>query len=122
MSVRTLIELKFSGNIQGASIKTGISESDVCQILIFCHITLHEPIFKLYQSVEPITIDQSGLRFQMVLLDIHEVEKPGSKINKNWPIFSSSTLKWLKFVLLIKIHYFPHLACHEVYKMVSHIG
>ena len=41
--------------------KGGILDSDVCQIFIFCHRTPCEPIFELCQSVEAITIDQSGL-------------------------------------------------------------
>ena len=32
-----------------------------------------------------ITIDQSGLQLQMVLVDILKVEKPGYKIYKNGP-------------------------------------
>ena len=46
---------------------------------------MREPIFEWYQSVGPITIDQSGLQLQMLLLDVLKVEKPGHKIHKNVP-------------------------------------
>ena len=41
---------------------------------------MREPIFEWYQSVGPITIDQSGLQLQMLLLDVLKVKKPGHKI------------------------------------------
>ena len=58
----------------------------------------------------------------MVLVDVLKVKKTGYKINKKLPILVFKYSKWLKFVLLNQIHYFPpNLTWHEVYKMVSHI-
>ena len=77
---------------------------------------MREPIFGGYQSVWPITIDQTGLQLQMLLLYVLKVKKSGHKIHKNVPkqismyhnIAEIDITDWNSWSFL-------NLACHEDY-------